>query len=173
MTAFVIPGTWERLRARLSHDRMKNQILPMTSRLCQILEGRVESRGFVADFSSIRLAEIEEVCREVEALLAATEEAASPRVFFSAPPLNRCPPDTLAWLPDAVHEKWLEEKFVKSRIESAQGALVEVRHASLSLELRLKETSQKSSMAARKLQKGLLSLAECVSALGDLMPYRC
>lgn len=172
MTSIFIPGSWEKQRARLSHDRMKNQILPMTSRLCQVLEGKVDSRGFVADFSTLRLAEIEETCREIEDLLMATIENASPRVFFSMPPLNQCPPSTLAWLPQAVHEKWLEERGVKARIEAAQGAIAKVRSVNSVLQGDLQKMNKESRMAARELQNALLRLAECLSDVGALIPYR-
>lgn len=123
---------WNELRARLSHDLVKNRLLPATSRMIKIVTGRV-----VADPVEIFESTVTTVWAETNPslmfLFETCESALSPRNYFSVEPLIHCPPSTMEWLPELIHELWLERHDVRgwctSGREFADGVETAIRGA--------------------------------------------
>jgi len=105
-------GEWNELRARLSHDLVKNRLIPATSRMIKIVTGSVVADP-VEIFDSTITVVWAETNPSLKFLFESCETELSPRNYFSVEPLIHCPPSTLEWLPDLIHELWLERHDVR------------------------------------------------------------
>ena len=111
---------WNELRARLSHDLVKNRLIPATSRMIKIVTGSVVADP-VETFDSIITNVWAETNPSLKLLFESCESALSPRNYFSVEPLVHCPPSTMEWLPDLIHELWLERHDVRGWCELGCG----------------------------------------------------
>jgi hypothetical protein len=103
---------WNELRARLSHDLVKNRLLPATSRMIKIVTGRVVADPIEIFNSTVSTVWVE-TNPSLRFLFETCESALSPRNYFSVEPLIHCPPSTLEWLPELIHELWLERHNIR------------------------------------------------------------
>ena len=145
----------------------------MVSRLARVLAGRVDAPGFLDDFLNSGCIRIEIFCHEIEDLLSAAENEASPKVFFQLHPLNGCPPDIMEWLPKLLHDDWLQSKDIPQRLADARLSVSNVLRA---LEmLRAALSVGRASDALREteeLRHTLSHFSSDLGALSDLVPYR-
>jgi hypothetical protein len=123
---------WNELRARLSHDLVKNRLIPATSRIIKIVNGSVVADP-VETFDTTITTVWAGTSPSLKLLFESCESALSPRNFFSVEPLIHCPPSTIEWLPDLIHELWLERHNVRdwcrSGCELASGVDTAIRGA--------------------------------------------
>jgi hypothetical protein len=98
---------WNELRARLNHDLVKNRLIPGTTRMIRIVSGSVLADP-LETFDSTIATVWTETSPSLQLLFDTCESALSPRKYFLVEPLVHCPPSTMEWLPDIIHELWLE-----------------------------------------------------------------
>lgn len=114
---------WNDLRARLSHDVVKNRLIPGTARMMRIVNGSVLADP-LETFNSIITTVWTETSPSLQNLFDSCEAELSPRNYFSVEPLVHCEPATMEWLPDLIHELWLERYDIPVWCSSGK-ALVE------------------------------------------------
>lgn len=103
---------WNELRARLSHDLVKNRLIPATSRMIKIVNGSVLADPLETFDSTVNTVWAE-TNPSLKLLFQCCETDISPRNYFSVEPLVHCTPSTMEWLPDLIHELWLERHNVR------------------------------------------------------------
>lgn len=154
---------WNDLRARLSHDLVKNRLLPAASRMIKIVTGKV-----VADPVEIFDSTITTVWAEANPALTflfeSCESALSPRNYFSVEPLIHCPPSTMEWLPDLIHDLWLERHDVRGWCNSGTELVVSVSRA-ISGTGQLLQSSHDADGHKADILDALLSLQETSAGL--------
>ena len=110
-------GGWQGKRDEINHDWLKNEYLKAAdafiTRLAQQQPDLERVREFLTD-----LLEWESRRDELLQLIAGAEDALSPRRLFDEPPLSRCGPETLEWLPSVMHGLWLMRYPIKDSIEA-------------------------------------------------------
>ena len=165
--------SWESRRARLSHDQLKNELVPMVSRLTRVIEGRVDAPGCLDEFVSSGCVRINNFCAEIEDLLSAVENEASPKVFFKLEPLNACPPEIMEWLPDLLHDDWIQSKDIPKRLATVRLAVSDVLRALEVLRTALSAGRVSDALCeADSLRHALSHLSSVLGTLSDLVPYR-
>lgn len=164
---------WQRRRAVLSHDVLKNGIAPSLAKLCRVVAGEVDAPGFLQGFAQSGIRSIEFACNELDWLLGAAEELLSPRQLFRSPPLDHFPAATMQWLPDALHKRWVARVELddrkcdgRVRIDEAKRAVENWREA---IARRQPNELKSSSM---HLRDRVAALTDFTSSLNDLPPYR-
>jgi hypothetical protein len=164
---------WQRRRAVLSHDVLKNRIAPSLAKLCRVVTGQVDAPDFVEEFEASGAKAIERACEELDFLLESAEDSLSPRQLFGSPPLSDFPPGTLQWLPDALHGHWTARAQLdfrkchgRTQIDQTQRALEKWREAAEQHRL---TDLQPLSLHLRDI---FASLTDFTSSLADLPPYR-
>lgn len=117
---------WNERRAKLSHDLVKNRLIPATSRMLNIVSGQIEADPIETFDTSITIVWTESN-PSLRCLFETAESELSPRNYFLVEPLINCPPSTKEWLPDLIHELWLERHDVRrwSNVGSQLAADVE------------------------------------------------
>lgn len=165
--------SWESRRARLSHDQLKNELAPMVSRLSRVIEGRVDAPECIDEFLSSGCVRIMIFCTEIEALLSAVENEVGPKVFFSLEPLNGCPPDIMEWLPDLLHDDWVQSKDIPKRLATVRLAVSDVLRALEVLRSDLSSGHVCDALCGTdSLRHTLSHLSSVLGTLSDLVPYR-
>jgi hypothetical protein len=110
---------WNELRVRLSHDLVKNRLIPGTTRMMRIVSGSVIADP-IETFDLIITTVWTETNPTLQALFETCESALSPRNYFLVEPLVHCPPSTMEWLPDVIHELWLERHDIRGWSETGK-----------------------------------------------------
>src|SRR6185295_1665644 len=103
---------WNERRAKLSHDLVKNRIIPATSRMLNIVGGQIEADPIETFDASITIVWAE-ANPSLRLLFESAESELSPRNQFLVEPLINCPLSTMEWLPELIHELWLERHDVR------------------------------------------------------------
>jgi hypothetical protein len=93
--------------------------------MIKIITGRVEADP-VEIFDSTITTVWAETNPSLTYLFESCEAALSPRNYFAVEPLIHCPPSTMAWLPDLIHELWLERHDVRGWCNSGSDLVVSV-----------------------------------------------
>jgi hypothetical protein len=164
---------WNELRARLSHDLVKNRLVPATIRMINIVGGKIEADPLETFDSTITIVWTE-ADPSLKFLFESCESALSPRNYFLVEPLVNCPPSTMEWLPDLIHELWLERHDVQSWCKSGSELVADmaaaIRDASVLLtEPGLDESHRKSNAldAMIHLQEKSVSLSMHLSLIDN------
>jgi len=166
-------GQWERRRAQLSHDRIKNGAVPAISKFYRIAAGEVLEADYLFDFERVSLPVLQASLDQVEDLVNDAEVGASPRVFFHETPLNGCGAVTLGWLPDAIHENWMRRHRVRERVGRVKRSVEQVRELLEHLCHDLQQSDNAELIgAARMVQNSIHRLSEELSELAAIVPYR-
>lgn len=108
------------LRKRISHDLLKNGLLPAIGCAIHIVEGKVAGGGMQHVVSELAL-NWSMVKAETLILLEHIEPDLSPQALISMPPLDQLPSDIRDDLAKLVHENWLLSfniPEVKKRIQN-------------------------------------------------------
>ena len=169
--AFEIDA-WEHRRATLSHDAVKNELIPAVFKLCNVVGGKVEDDEFLAAFSRAFPRRIETVLSEVEHLCATAEESLSPRQYFDVVPLSRCDAQTKSWLPASVHHLWLARSGLHARLSRVKRTLELVKAATRNACQPSTAGSLGALDATKALRASVSALADDLSHLGQALPYR-
>lgn len=98
---------WQRWRARLNHDWLKNWLIPALSKLLRVAKGQIADQRFFVDFSGKLRCEWPENAREFKALAEAFPHAMSPENYFDEEPLSRLPSQDAKWMREVTHQLWL------------------------------------------------------------------
>jgi hypothetical protein len=129
--------TWQRRRAALNHDWLKNDYLTAVDAFLARLEQRNPDLERLEEFLSVDLPGWGRQRQDFESLLDDAEESLSPQRLFDDPPLSNAAPETLTWLPGLTHVLWLARHPIKQRLAEAHAALqkVEATYKCISQEL--------------------------------------
>jgi hypothetical protein len=116
---------WIQLQSRLTHDVLKNRLMPGSGRVLNILRGLVES-----DAAEAFRTGVEQTWREHQAsfinLVQTCEQQISPRRYFESPPLVYVSDEARSWLPPLIHEIWVERFGIHQWVISGLGMIEKV-----------------------------------------------
>jgi hypothetical protein len=119
---------WNERRAKLSHDLVKNRLIPATSRMINIVNGRIEADP-VETFNTSITVVWAEANPSLRFLFESAESELSPRNHFLVEPLINCPPSTMEWLPELIHDLWLERHNVRGWCNAGNQLVADVEAA--------------------------------------------
>jgi hypothetical protein len=137
---------WQRRRSAFNHDWLKNRFLTAIASFVNILDDLVEDEETERRFVIGILPQWVGRSREAEMLVADFDSAMSPWALFRHPPLCRCGPATMGWLPDLVHLLWRRRVHVDGLCLDARESIVA------------------ANAAYERLRNGLAECADCSSA---------
>lgn len=152
---------WQRRRSEFNHDWLKNQFLNRLNAFRERLRGAKPDIGKLRQFLREDLPEWDSHECEARWLIECVEHEMSPRRFFDYPPLTRCSEETKEWLPDVIHELWLNRYPVLALQKHAGDSLSK---ASKRYGLLKKRVQELASMDSER----LVSLAHDFSELSRL-----
>jgi len=162
---------WNELRARLSHDLIKNRLIPATSRMIKVVNGSVLADP-LETFDTTVTVVWAETNPSLKLLFECCEPDLTPRNYFAVEPLVHCPPSTMEWLPDLIHELWVERHDVRGWCKSgcalAEGVDTAVQSASELLK-RYDADEDKTDVlgALLRLQEAAIGLSTHLSLVGN------
>jgi hypothetical protein len=169
-----VPSTiveWERNRARLSHDQLKNEFVPLLSKSIRIVEGRVHDDVFESTLAE-RVPEVCGVlCNSVLALVDGMVASLTPAAYLGVAPLNNLDPDSRRWLSEVIEATWLENMCIERIRDDVRDAVDGVKRQLRALD-RFSHMSKEEKLAS--LNQLLVSVRELGFNLGTLknvMPY--
>jgi hypothetical protein len=121
----LIIENWQRRRAELNHDRLKNDSLVYFGGLLNNLKDNSIPVESASEEVEAHLDDLGKTVASLRNLIAEFEVEMSPRILFCRAPLAGCSADTMAWLPDLCHKLWrrqngIEDLTVKSLEKAAQ-----------------------------------------------------
>lgn len=110
---------WQRRRARLNHDWLRNQFLVHLDGLSELIESSSWDDEFVDEFAGSILPRWEVQHENMRDLIDRFEDEMSPRTLFESTPLSRCRLQSNGWLEELVHILWLARYPVSKWIADA------------------------------------------------------
>lgn len=162
---------WERVRARLSHDLLKNEIMPALAKGINILAGEVEDPEFEMSFARTLPQQVLSLCSGLEAMSRCAESCLSPRSYVDACPLSGLDDETKEWLRVVVHDNWKREARVDQRSRKAAEASSQVRHALARLQQSWERADRDCQELLESLAKELQLFSQAIADLKHLLPY--
>lgn len=160
---------WQRRRSEFNHDWLKNQFLNRLNAFLERLRGGNPDVEKLLRFVREDLPELESHEIEARWLIESVEEEMTPRRFFEYPPLNRCSEETKRWLPDVVHEVWLNRYPVRSLRNRATDLLLRVNHCNEKLKKHLENTASGNAMQLVSLGHEFAELSRLCAELHDTL----
>ncbi len=143
----MIPD-WQRRRSGFNHDWLKNRFLTGVSSFMNMLDDQFEDAEAEERFLSETLPQWPGRAREVGGLVRDFESEMTPKTLFRRPPLSRCSPETMAWLPELVHVLWRQRVEVDQLRAVADEALVGANEAFAEVVRAMESCSQQPSVAS-------------------------
>jgi hypothetical protein len=163
--------TWEDQRARLSHDLLKNELVPLLSKSIRITEGRVKDFAFENSIPR----KIEELagrlCNGVSQISEAMVTDASPALFVGIPPLCELDEDSRSWLSEVVASVWMEEKDVELTRSRITRTLNNLQDDLSKLEDFFTMSQERKLASLEQLMKTVRELGNQLSLLRSILPY--
>lgn len=164
-------GVWEDQRARLSHDLLKNELVPLLSKAIRITEGRVKDNSFEASLPGKIEALGQRLCEGATQIHDTMASSATPALFLGIRPLCQMDDDSKNWLSEVVTKVWIKQKGVDQQRRNIDSAVKRV-------EDRIRLLAGLESMSPDAKRVALLDLLESVrhlgahlSMLGKVLPY--
>jgi len=114
---------WQHRRNGFNHDWLKNRFLTAMSSFVNILDDLVEDPETELRFVRDLLPQWPGRAAEAAGLIAAFKTEMSPTILFRQPPLYRCGPATMEWLPGLVHLLWCQRLSVNRMCTDACRAI--------------------------------------------------
>ena len=99
--------SWQKRRAGLNHDWLKNKLLQEMGKWINILNEQVEDEQFERDFARSLTHQWAEHRREAADLANTFQTEMSPRRFLDHYPFPNLPTEEQCWLGELIHELWL------------------------------------------------------------------
>jgi hypothetical protein len=164
---------WEHERALLSHDIVKNEIIPAVFKLCNVIDGKIEDVEYLANFQVTVIPKISDAICRIEALCSTAELSLSPRQYFDGFPLSGCDRETKCWLPETAHDLWLTSSRLSFRVARLNRELAKLRvAASLIEKVNAGQGIEAARQPAKELRSSVSAVADELSALSTALPYR-
>ncbi len=171
MTPLLGLNEWERRRAMLSHDTLKNQFCPAISKLRNILDGKVDDPEYTRVFLDELPYKLSVIDREIDWLIKHATELLSPKQLFDIHPLVSVDSDTKEWLPIVAYELWAARTDLEVNLRMATDLLGSVRVAATKL---AKHAVGKSSvsdvLAANSMANRVQALSTHIANMRVLVP---
>lgn len=114
---------WQKRRSDLNHGRLGNEFRTDLGNAVSVLKGNARWPGSIADLMIACVGKWQTIAKDTQALLDSFAVDMSPRRYFEVPPLCNCDMETKAWLPELVHDLWLNRRPVATWIAEARTAL--------------------------------------------------
>lgn len=162
---------WERVRSTLSHDILKNEVIPAVSKLERILGGKVIDDEFLESFCETMCPAILSLCDDLRRLTECVEAKLSPKSYFTLAPLRGVDDETKRWLPALVHSLWLSRSEVESRRIKMCLSADAVCQSVVVLTKRWNAQRGRRAALVKTLLIHLRQMAVAVAELGQLVPY--
>ncbi|MGJ3242208.1 MAG: hypothetical protein ACFE0O_04515 [Opitutales bacterium] len=105
---------------------MKNAFIIQLGALYNLASAKKELDGELMEASQCVIREWNEHSVETQSLIEAFRTEESPRMLFLIQPLANCDEETKSWLPDYIHQNWLQTYPVDRWIQDATSAWREV-----------------------------------------------
>jgi hypothetical protein len=115
---------WERERARVSHDLLKNEFIPLLSKAIRIIQGKVQDDGFEATIPDKVLGMGAELSISVSTILDSMATSISPAAYLDCPPLSNLDEDSKEWLSELIEGAWMRSYGI-DRLQNEVRCLVE------------------------------------------------
>jgi hypothetical protein len=163
---------WEHVRIKLSHDLLKNEIMPAVSKELNVLAGKVEDSDFHEEFCGMVTERVSRLCDGFEELTECAEQCLSPRQYFERHPLQNLDGISKEWLQVVVHENWVQESMLPERTKNAMECARMVRKALVLVGKTWEHVSNQRSMVVLELSRTLQYFASVIADMGRLVPYR-
>ena len=157
---------WLKARRELSHDLIKNEWLPATSKYVRIINGQVLDNSFSRKFLPTLAESFGAVLKQCEEILEGAEFALSPAAFFFEGPLARGHLNDRDAIAQRVHQRWLDGRDVRTRLAAIVRIIENSRR--LAEELRCSPANVTIATAFRA---SLQVLGEELVTLIQLAPY--
>ena len=162
---------WERVRSTLSHDVLKNEVIPAVSKLERILGGKVIDDEFLESFCERMCPTILSLCDDLRRLTECAEAKLSPKSYFTLAPLKGVDDETKRWLPALVHTLWLNRSEVETRrIKMCFSADAVCQSVVVLTKLWNTQRDRRTTLV-KSLLIHLRQMAATVAELGQLVPY--
>lgn len=162
---------WERERSRLSHDTLKNEMIPMVSKAIHVMEGKVRDKTFESALPLQILDLGSQMCQGVSSILKSVSIRLSPARYLEMDPLVQMDEDTKQWLADVVDAAWKDSIPIDRLVEEAHSQEVYIRERLQTLD----DWSSKSQDCRKVLLRELLcevrELSHKLAGLKTLLPY--
>ena len=123
MELVVMSDTWQERRAAFNHDWLKNEYLKAVDAFISRLGHHTPDTERIREFLAEDFPSWEYQRRRLQMILDTIENELSPRVLFSIPPLSRCSPETMEWLPNLTHELWLQRTSISKKVQDTEAAM--------------------------------------------------
>jgi hypothetical protein len=114
---------WQRQRAALNHDWLKNRFLTTLDSATNVLRGRVRGEAYLSYLLADVLMDWDSRRQEIAELVRGFEDGMSPRLLLEAEPLVRADQETRRVCGAVVHQLWLTRYSVREMVKSALCAL--------------------------------------------------
>lgn len=162
---------WERERSRLSHDTLKNEMIPMVSKAIHIMEGKVRDETFQSALP-LQIRDLgSHMCHGVSSILKSVSVRLSPARYFEMDPLVQMDEDSKQWLADVVDAAWKDSIPIDRLVGDAR---FQADHVWERLQT-LNDWSSKSPDCRKALLRELLcevrELGHKLAGLKALLPY--
>ncbi len=173
MTEVIIQNQWEKRRTMLSHDLLKNKIGPAISKLKNIATGKVEDPDFISHFFHDMPVQLSVAEAEIDWLVKYAAAQISPKLFFNYPPLSRFDEDTLAWLPQTVHDLWATKVNLRATLKTAIDLFTMFKEEFILLKEQGSDISSiRDSSTVRRLQGKFIKLSLHITDMRSLLYTR-
>lgn len=156
-------SAWQHKRSRLNHDWLKNTFIIQLGALWNLTNSKSDADCDLVESCRDALEEWAEHRFESRELIEAFRTEESPKALFSIPPLSNCDEETRSWLPDYVHQHWLNTYPVKSWIQDALKTWEEADECASKLQTALNQPGRRADTLAALVN----DLRHSVSALSD------
>ncbi len=154
---------WSQRRFRLSHDHIRNKLLPALGAAENGLRGLAEIQ--VDEVLDEAVHTWEFVRREALDLADCFLSEMSPKVLFDESPLFLCSQETLDWMVPFVHERWATRNAVKDLVADLEKSILKTENAFQKLTERRKSGSAEGdALTVPRAREALARLAQQLSA---------
>ncbi len=160
---------WQDRRSKFNHDWLKNGFLANLNTFLIRLERENSVQEDLELFIREELPEWETRIVEADWLFKTVEAEMSPRRFFDVPPLAHCSEETKQWLPDLVHNLWLNRYPVQKLSEDGSSVLNRAKIEYSGLIARVQETGGLGLERLRSLKAHFVALRDAASDLRDIL----
>lgn len=160
---------WQERRSKFSHDWLKNGFLANLNTFLVRLERACPVQEDLDFFVREELQEWEARIGEADWLLKTVEEEMSPKRFFDVPPLANCDGETKQWLPELVHNLWLNRYPVQKLRDDGIGALGRAKAEFADLKAAIRKGGSLSVESLRSLKTRFVALRDAASDLRDIL----
>ena len=157
---------WDKCRATLSHDLLKNELGPAISKLLKILTGKVHDPDFIPFFGDYVSGQLSSIEREVNWLIENAIDSLSPKKLFECQPLINLDEDTKEWLPQIIHNLWVSRVDLITTLATASNMFRDMKTGFVELaEQKIDPSCESSLLGATNFYNKFLIFSSFISSM--------